>query len=279
VSEPVRIRITADDLGWSEEVDDGIALAADAGALSAVSVLATGPSFEHGVKVLRNRRDLSIGLHLDLTDFRAAAPRDAVSTLVDGDGRFRRRSRRLVLALLLGAVRREHVEREIGAQLARLGAAGLRVRHLDGHRHAHIFPGVPAAALAAVRSLSLELAYVRVVPASSPRGVAPHALPMRTALVALSRAFEPIFTASTTARPSALAGLAEGHALERDWIANAASHATSGLTEIVTHPGLETSGAVGRAASHERATDLAALRSPALRELIASGRAVLDRPS
>lgn len=277
----IRVRVTADDLGWSEEVNEGIALAVRAGRLSAVSVLATGPAFEHGVEALRAAlaeqppRTTSVGLHLDLTDFRCVAEPARVASLVDGEGRFRRGSRALMAALLAGAARVEDVAREVTAQLTRLGDAGFEVAHLDGHRHAHLFPRLaPTVAAAAHR-----LAFVRTMPLADPRPVALAAWPERGALALLSDQL----VGHLRARPDAprtsdaIGGLAEGRALEHDWIANAVRAARPGLTELVTHPGVASAGTVGRRRGHDRALDLAALTSPALAAAFAASGAALVR--
>ncbi|MBK7974363.1 MAG: ChbG/HpnK family deacetylase [Deltaproteobacteria bacterium] len=269
---PIRIRITADDLGWSPEVNEGIARAVRAGTLSAVSVLATGPAFESGVGLLREALagrppgSVSVGLHLDLTDFRAVAEPAAIPSLVDGEGRFRRRSRPLMVALLTGAARVEHVALELAAQLGRLRAAGLAIGHLDGHRHAHLFPGLSGVVAGAAR----ELAFVRTMPLRDPRPIAPAALPERVALALLSARLVRALGARFGARPSdAIAGLAEGRTLESDWIARTVRAARPGLTEIVTHPGVADSGTVGRSRGHDRSLDLAALTSPDLADALA----------
>ncbi|MFN7951124.1 MAG: ChbG/HpnK family deacetylase [bacterium] len=265
---PVRIRITADDLGWSDAVNRGIGTAVAAGTVSAISVLATGPSFERALEVLCEARSISVGLHLDLTDFRCAADPASIATLADPDGRFRRRSRRLVTALLLGAVRREHVDREIRAQLERLRAAGIAPRHLDGHRHAHVFPGLARCVARVARQHAL--AFVREVPLASPRGVSAGTRAERTALAVLSAIVARRVRLPPTARATALAGLAEGLPLEPDWVAHAVARAAPGLTEIVTHPGDADAGAIARGGSHDRNRDLAALLSPALGAALAA---------
>lgn len=271
-----RIRITADDLGWSESVNHGIARALGAGRLSAVSVLATGPSLAHAVELLRGTREVSIGLHLDLTDFRCVAAPARIPSLAEADGRFHRRSRRLAIALLLGAVRREHVFLELEAQLDRLAEAGLAPRHLDGHRHAHSFPGLAHGVARVVRARGLG--FVREVPLSSPRGVRVSAWPERCGLAALSAAVGRSVDLPRVARASALAGLAEGAPLEQDWVAHAVSRAAPGLTEIVVHPGEADAGSVTRAAAHDRSRDLDALLSPALADALASPGVELERP-
>lgn len=269
----IRVRITADDLGWSEEVNEGIALAVRARRLSAVSVLATGPAFEHGVEALRAAlaeqppRTTSVGLHLDLTDFRCVAEPAKVASLVDGEGRFRRGSRALMAALAVGAARVEDVAREIAAQLARLRGAGLSVDHLDGHRHAHLFPGLAPAIAVSARGL----AFVRTMPRSDPRPIALAARPERVALALLSaRLVGALGVRRRDASSDAIAGLAEGHPLEPEWIARTVRAARAGLTEIVTHPGIASAGTVGRRRGHDRSLDLAALTSPALADALAA---------
>ncbi len=273
---PKRIRITADDLGWSEAVNRGIARALDSGRLSAVSVLATGPSLAHAPGLLHGSRGVSIGLHFDLTDFRCVAEPSDIPSLANSDGGFRRRSRRLAIALLLGAVRREHVARELEAQLDRLAEAGLSPQHLDGHRHAHSFPGLAHGVARVV--CARGLGFVREVPLSSPRGVRVAAWPERCALAALSAAVGRRVDLPRASRASALAGLAEGKPLEPDWVAHAVSRAAPGLTEIVVHPGEADAGSVTRTGTHDRSLDLTALLSPALGYALRSPGVELERP-
>src|SRR5262249_47219880 len=61
-----------------------------------------------------------------------------------------------------GQVRDEYVEQEIRSQIEKAMGAGLRITHIDGHKHVHVMPQVmrvicrvaPAYGIKAVRSVS-----------------------------------------------------------------------------------------------------------------------------
>src|SRR2546429_5150631 len=61
---------------------------------------------------------------------------------------------------LAGRIDAGHVAEECAAQLARLGAAGVRVTHIDSHRHVHALPGVWAPVVATARTHGVP--FVRV---------------------------------------------------------------------------------------------------------------------
>ena len=47
-----------------------------------------------------------------------------------------------VLAVARGAVREDEIEREAQAQIEKLQRAGIRITHIDSHKHTHLFPAV-----------------------------------------------------------------------------------------------------------------------------------------
>ena len=262
----VPVRITADDLGLSEEVDRGIEAAARAGALDAVSALATGPSLEHGLELLR-RTGVAVGLHLDLSDGRAAADPARIPGLAEPGGSFRRSARRLALDLALGRVPVEEIEVELRAQIDLLEGSGATIAHLDGHRHAHLFPGLGSAIRRVVDERGLG--YVRLVPRRGPLPVRSRARPERLTLARLSARLRATLAGSGVTLPDALGGLAEGVELDEERVLLAVERALSrpGLTEIVTHPGQPGSPPVGRARPRDRDPVLRALQSDRLRSL------------
>ena len=149
--------MNADDFGLSPGVNDGILEAHAAGVVSSVSVLVNAPGWEHAVAALRGTESLGVGLHLNLT---AGEPVSEGRTLVDAHtGRFHGLAG-LVTRALTGRIDPEHVAEECGAQLARLRAAGVRVTHIDSHRHVHALPGVWASVVATARAHGVP--FVRV---------------------------------------------------------------------------------------------------------------------
>src|SRR2546423_3821586 len=161
-----RLVVNADDFGLSAAVNDGILEAHAAGVVSSVSVLVNAPGWEHAVAALRGvGPGLGPGLHLTLT---AGEPVSRGRSLVHPrTGRFHSLAG-LVTGALTGRVDRDEIAEECGAQLARLRAAGVRVTHIDGHRHVHALPGVWGPVVATGRAHGVPFVRVPVERGAGP---------------------------------------------------------------------------------------------------------------
>ena len=154
--------MNADDFGLSPGVTDGILEAHAAGVVSSVSVLVNAPGWAHAVAALRGGgggggSTLGAGLHLNLT---AGEPVSSGGSLAHPrTGRFHGLAG-LMARALAGRIDAGHVAEECAAQLARLRAAGVRVTHIDSHRHVHALPGVWAPVVATARTHGVP--FVRV---------------------------------------------------------------------------------------------------------------------
>src|SRR6266480_5647059 len=150
--------VNADDFGLSPGVTDGILEAHAAGVVSSVSVLVNAPGWAHAVAALPAAAStLGAGLHLNLT---AGEPVSRGGSLVHPrSGRFYGLAG-LMARALAGRIDAGHVAEECAAQLARLRAAGVRVTHIDSHRHVHALPGVWASVVATARARGVP--FVRV---------------------------------------------------------------------------------------------------------------------
>ncbi|MEX2178904.1 MAG: ChbG/HpnK family deacetylase [Gemmatimonadaceae bacterium] len=142
-----RLIINADDLGLARSVNRGIAEALAAGNVRSASLMVNMPASSDAAGQLAPLRArgvaMSIGLHFNIV---MGAPLSACSSLRDArTGRFRPLLSQLWRAWLRRADLRE-VETEFEAQLARaealLAPLGLRVTHVDSHRHTHCLPGI-----------------------------------------------------------------------------------------------------------------------------------------
>jgi predicted glycoside hydrolase/deacetylase ChbG (UPF0249 family) len=147
MTEGSRLVINADDLGLTEGVNRGIIEAHRAGVVTSASLLATGSAFGDAIARLRDAPALGVGVHLD---FVAGRPLTAAASLVNTEsGRFHSLPA-LARRALLGRIDERDVAVETEAQIDRVRAAGIEPTHVDGHRHAHLLPGVwPAVVRAA----------------------------------------------------------------------------------------------------------------------------------
>lgn len=140
---PPRLIVNADDFGLTRGVNRAIAELHQAGVVTSTTLMATGAAFDHAVSTAAWLPKLGIGCHVVLTDGTPACSPDEIPTLLGGDRKsFRPVLSSFVLALLLGRIREQEIEREAEAQIRKLQQAGIRVTHVDTHKHTHLFPQV-----------------------------------------------------------------------------------------------------------------------------------------
>ena len=122
--------VNADDFGFTRDVNQGIIEAHRQGILTATTLMANGDAFEDAVRKANENPLLDIGAHLVLIGGRslAEADRELPSSVL-----------RLLAAI---AARRLNIYEELSAQVRRVLDAGIRLTHLDTHKHTHLAPPV-----------------------------------------------------------------------------------------------------------------------------------------
>jgi predicted glycoside hydrolase/deacetylase ChbG (UPF0249 family) len=259
--------VHADDFGETIDITDGICRAIEAGVLTSTSVMANMPGTADALtRIAPLAERVSFGAHVNLCEGR---PLTGTWTLRDRDGRFKGK-RALAARALGGRLSLKEVESEITAQIGLLRDAGVRLSHVDGHKHLHQLPVVASAVANVLPRFGIER--VRVTRAASratlrgPSGVAREWLARRAARVfARARLRSPHGTLDVR---DLMAGA--------DLAALGASGApATGLTlEICCHPGTDAADR-GKPGSHQRSRELEFLLSDAFRNLLGSSEAAL----
>jgi predicted glycoside hydrolase/deacetylase ChbG (UPF0249 family) len=140
---PPRLIINADDFGLTPGINRAIAELHQAQALTSTTLMATGPAFDDAVAVARANPTLGVGCHIVLTDGVPVSPPESIPTLIGPDRKtFRPSLLDFVQALLRGKISPDDIEREATAQILKLQRAGIKITHLDTHKHTHLFPAV-----------------------------------------------------------------------------------------------------------------------------------------
>jgi chitin disaccharide deacetylase len=134
--------VNADDLGWTEGVNRGIAEAHGSGIVTSASLLANGKAFASGVELALSREGLGVGVHLNLSDGAPVAPKELVSSVLNDEGEFAGGPESILMKLARRAVALEEVEEEWDAQISKVREAGIAPTHLDGHKHVQMLPGL-----------------------------------------------------------------------------------------------------------------------------------------
>lgn len=134
--------VNADDLGWTEGVNRGIAEAHRSGIVTSASLLANGAAFASAAEVARATPGLGVGVHLNLSEGEPTAPRAQVTSLLNESGEMDGRPESLLMRLARRNLVLDEVEREWNAQIQKVRDAGITPTHVDGHRHVQMLPGL-----------------------------------------------------------------------------------------------------------------------------------------
>ena len=258
--------IHADDFGETEQITLGICEGVEAGVVTSASIMANMPATEFALGRARSLADrASFGVHLTLCEGR---PLTRASSLVDSGGNFCSK-RQLFLRSISGRLRLADVEAEIGAQLERVAAGGVRVSHLDGHKHLHQLPVVCTAVAKVARRHGIER--VRLAAMHSWGG---YSTPSSAVRELLSIHAGRVFRDSELRFPRSLIDIRVCMALAdqpQKWIRLAQS---SGIVEIFCHPGTELADQE-KPGSCVRSEELEFLLSPQMRGLLVAGESQL----
>lgn len=133
----------ADDFGISPGVNQAIAKAHKEGVLNSTSIMINLKYAPQAVELAGQMPDLNIGLHANLTNEMPVLSRHRIPLLVDERGKFAHGFVDLaLLSVLHPRELKRQVKIEVKAQIEKALAAGIKLTHLDSHRHVHMIPGI-----------------------------------------------------------------------------------------------------------------------------------------
>jgi predicted glycoside hydrolase/deacetylase ChbG (UPF0249 family) len=255
--------VHADDFGETEEITRGISAGLEAGVITSTTIMANMPGTEFALREVRRFDDsISFGLHLNLCE---GFPLTQCPTLTRADGSFRPK-RQLALRAMAGMLSPQELDREVQAQAGLLADAGVRISHIDGHKHLHQLPTVCQAVVRAARRFSLER-----VRRSSAGAAATRAGPATMVREMLAWRAGRLFAANRLRYPERLVDLTEFERA-RDPARGAALLIEGRVIEVFCHPGTERAD-VEKPGSCDRNAELRFLLSERWRELVRlSGR-------
>ena len=262
--------VTADDFGLADEVNQAIERAHVEGVLTAASLMVGAPATAAAVELARRLPRLAVGLHLALVDAKPVLPPSAVPDLVDGRGRFRANMALSGAAMFFLPHVRRQMRAEIRAQFEAFRATGLKLDHVNAHKHFHLHPSILSAILELAKEFGVH-GRSRAFRASrrSWHRIEGERRGLTGLRLAAWRAFSArVLKRAGVAAPDQVFGLAWSGAMTHSRLSGLIAHLPEGVTEIYTHPATS-SGFAGAAPGYRYEEELAALTSPALRRQIA----------
>ncbi len=274
--------VNADDLGWTEGVNRGIAEAHRNGIVTSASLLANGASFASGVELARTTPGLGVGVHLNLSDGEPVAERELVTSLLSDTGALEGRPESLLLRLARRSVLLNEIEQEWNAQIQKVRDSGIEPTHLDGHRHVQMLPGLFEIALRLAKRHGI--AAIRISHEESSLRAALSAGAKQKGSVVMRQGVQArgLKLLAPDAREQAervgiatadyFCGIAQTGELTRDGVLRLLEILPEGTTELMCHPGYSDADLAKSATRLQasRQTEIEILTDTAIRNLVAS---------
>jgi predicted glycoside hydrolase/deacetylase ChbG (UPF0249 family) len=274
--------VNADDLGWTEGVNRGIAEAHRNGIVTSASLLANGAAFESGVELARTMPALGVGVHLNLSDGEPVAPRQLVTSLLNERGELEGRPESLLLRLARRSVLLEEAEREWDAQIQKVRDFEIQPTHLDGHRHVQMLPGLFEIALRLAKRHGIAAVRISHEESSLRAALSTGAKQKGSVVMRQGVQARGLKLLAPDAREQAeragiatadyFCGIAQTGELTREGILRLLEILPEGTTELMCHPGYVDADLAksGTRLQASRQTELEILTDTGVRNLVAS---------
>jgi hopanoid biosynthesis associated protein HpnK len=276
-----RLIVSADDFGLTQLVSQGILDAHHYGIVTTTSLMATGGAFEEAIAMAARAPQLSVGVHLVLTQGIPVSRRHEIPTLVDGRGRLCLAANEFLRKVVTGCIDLREVETELRGQIVRVVRAGITPTHLDGHKHLHILPGISDIVIRLAQEFGIPS--VRCPMEGLPLARLPHCLRDPQAGVFrqcfagcavswFARRFRLKLTQAGLNYPTHFYGLSQTGFLNGESLEAILRYLPAGTSELMCHPGYADSllAKTGTRLLAQREIESRALMSPRTRDLVIS---------
>ena len=274
--------VNADDLGWTDGVNRGIADAHRQGLVTSTSLLANGRAFDSALDVARGNPALGVGVHLNLSDGPPTASPENVRGLLNSENCLEDGPETLLLRIASRSLPLEEIEREWDAQIQKVREAGLHPTHVDGHKHVQMLPGLFEIAVRLAKKhgirairVSHEESRLRAVLATDGEQKTGVVLKQRVqarGLKLLAPDAREMANRQGLVTTDYFCGIAQTGVLHRTGVERLLESLPDGTTELMCHPGYfdDALHASPTRLQESRQTELQILTDPAVRKLVAT---------
>jgi len=267
--------INADDLGADQARNEGIFEALEAGVVTAASILVNGNAFQNAVqRIVSTPIDhVSFGVHLNLTEGRPLST--GLKRIADADGLFHGKAAGQKLMMTRNdKTLEEDIIKETAAQILRLKQAGVRIDHLDGHHHIHVFPAVTD--IAVKTAVTFGIPWIRIPDEPYPAEILHPKDPILELeaqhFSLLAAAARPTIKESSMQMTDYFRGLYLKGRLSLNNLDTMLQTLPPGLTEFMVHPGRmpikAASGPFSSFSNRDRQEELTVLKDPGFRVML-----------
>jgi hopanoid biosynthesis associated protein HpnK len=256
--------VTADDFGAAVEVNEAVEHAHRDGILTAASLMVSAPAAANAVARARRMPSLRVGLHLVLAEGRPTLPPATIPDLVDASGNFRSDMARTGASIFFRPRVRRQLAEEIAAQFEAFAATGLKLDHVNAHKHFHLHPTIATILIDEGRKHGMKAARVPREPRAALDAIEPGTTGLSdSALAPFSALLAARLRAANLTVPNQVFGLRWSGAMTKHRLAGILANLPEGLSEIYLHPATA-GGFEGAAPGYRYRDELDALLDPAV---------------
>jgi hopanoid biosynthesis associated protein HpnK len=165
-----KLIVNADDFGLTEGVNRAILDGHKNGIITSTTLMANGLAFDSAVAASSTAPGLGVGVHLNLTQGRPVTPAAQVPSIVTSDGSFFPSPGNLAWQILSRRAKVGDIETELRSQIEKVASAGIRITHLDSHKHIHLLPPLFSVVVKLAREYRIDCIRCPIEPASNAIG-------------------------------------------------------------------------------------------------------------
>jgi hopanoid biosynthesis associated protein HpnK len=272
-----RLIVNADDFGLTSGVNRAIIEGNQSGIVTSATLMANAKDSDDAIDLAKAQLSLKTGCHVVLIDgFPLAAN---LPSLTENSQHFRNSLKQFAVAAIRRQIAAEEVQREVEAQINKIQSRGIKLTHVDSHKHTHMFPHIlrpllRAAKARGIRAVRNPFEPLRCWPAGMVLG-AP-GLWLRSAGVMAFQLFAGEFRRALKAEgmvsTDGTVGIAVTGMLDQQRLLRILEALPDGTWELVCHPGYSDADLFtsGTRLTQSREIELSALTSAETRETIAN---------
>lgn len=238
-----RLIVNADDFGLTAGVNRAIIEGHTRGAITSATLMANMPAFDAAVRLAQDHPSLGVGLHINITQGRPVAEASRVGSLINDRGEFWGTSGAILKRMLAGRLKIEDVVIELRAQIEKALKTGLRLTHVDSHKHTHALPQICEAIISTIKEYGINAVRAPRERWRFDRGAESFEVIKQSAgafgISQLCRVSDARLKKSNVRTPDFFFGVARTGFWTKQWLIDLIERLPAGASELMCHPGYE----------------------------------------